>query len=295
MWSRSEHSHRRVETQDLVDERAHVLHLPHVLVCRARTRTDDVEDLLPEPRENVGMLGERKDGKGERAGRRVAAGEEDVERLVLDYLVICTGLSGVQCFSRESPTISELAEMLQERLVVPDLVPGRLLDVRSHALERDLPLLLVAQRLLDHRVDELVHRRQVLLHLVAKHLRERPRLQEPAADRRRLERVLERAHEPVRGVHGRVLLRLRRRVRGRVRDGRRERADVLAEEELGRAVHGKARHDVLPVDGYALAEAFGGLVESVLRVPERVSEEQEREARRRRTGRRCRSGRYGPC
>ena len=106
--------HRWPEPQYLVDERAHVLHLPHVLVCRARTRTDDVKNLLPEPRENVRVLRERKDCESERAGRRVAAGEEDVERLVTDELCVYSMSSAcVQHRQALRLTVGQLNEVLK--------------------------------------------------------------------------------------------------------------------------------------------------------------------------------------
>ena len=55
-------------------------------------------------------------------------------------------------------------------------------------------------------------------------------------------------------------------VRRRVGQRRVERAHVLAEEELGRAVHREARDEVLPVDGDALLHARGHLLQHVVRV-----------------------------
>ena len=146
--------------------------------------------------------------------------------------------------------------MLKHRLAVFHFLP-----VRRRAAARRLP----AERVLDDRVDELVHGRQVRPHLIAHDLEQRPRAQVAAADRRVLERHLERVHEPVRGVH-RARTGGARGVRGRVGQRRVERAHVLAEEELGRAVHREARDEVLPVDGDALLHARGHLLQHVVRM-----------------------------
>ena len=80
--------HRGIQTQRLVDNRPQILHVADVVISRTASGPDNAEDLLTEALQDVRVLGKPVDSEGQCARRGVTTRKQDVERLVVDNVVV---------------------------------------------------------------------------------------------------------------------------------------------------------------------------------------------------------------